>query len=66
MRPPSVVIKRSRSGRGRSGAYATWAEQLREGDKQVDGEDGEFAHGANATMIASTRKTALRARIPQC
>lgn len=27
------------------GAYATWAEQLREGDQQVDGEDKEFAHG---------------------
>ena len=32
------------------GAYATWAEQLREGDQQVNGEDEEFAHGANGTM----------------
>ncbi len=46
------------------GAYATWAEQLREGDQQVDGEDEEFAHGTNATMIASTRKTAQHTRIP--
>ena len=27
------------------GTYATRAEQLREGDQQVDGEDEEFAHG---------------------
>jgi hypothetical protein len=33
------------------GAHATWTEQLREGDQQVDGEDEEFAHGAKATMI---------------
>jgi hypothetical protein len=48
----------------RNGAYATWPEQLREGDQQVDGEDEEFTHGANATMIASTRKTAQHRRIP--
>jgi hypothetical protein len=42
----------------RSGAYATWAEQLREGDQPVDGEDESFAHGLNAPMIASVRKAA--------
>jgi hypothetical protein len=45
-------------------AYATGAEQLRECDQQVDREDEEFAHGTNATMIASTRKTAPHSRIP--
>ncbi len=46
------------------GAYATWAAQFREGDQQVDGEDEEFAHGVNATMITSVRKTARHRRIP--
>jgi len=32
------------------GAYTAWADQLREGDQQVDGEEDEFAHGANRTM----------------
>ena len=41
----------------------TWAEQLRDGDQQVDGEDEEFAHGANAIMITSVRKTAPHRRI---
>jgi hypothetical protein len=45
-------------------AYATGAEQLRECDQQVNGEAEEFAHGTNATMIASTRKTAPHSRIP--
>jgi hypothetical protein len=45
-------------------AYATGAEQLREGHQNVDREDEEFAHGTNATMIASTRKTAPHSRIP--
>jgi hypothetical protein len=40
------------------GAHATWAEQLGERDEQVDGEDEEFAHRANGTMIAVPRKTA--------
>src|ERR1700682_1931169 len=31
------------------GAYATGAEQLRECDQQVDGEEEEVAHGANGT-----------------
>ncbi len=46
------------------GGYATWAEHLREGDQQVDGEDEEFARGANRSMTASTRKTAPQRRIP--
>ena len=46
------------------GPHATWAEQLCEGDQQVDGEDEEFAHGANAIMITSVRKTAPHRRIP--
>jgi len=46
------------------GAYATWAEQLGEGDQQVDGEDEEFAHGANATMIGNVCETARHRRIP--
>ena len=45
------------------GTYATWAEQLREGDQQVDGEDEEFAHGANRTMTVSACKTAPHRRI---
>ena len=45
-------------------AYTTWAEQLREGDQQVDGEDQDFAHGANRSMTASARKTAPHRRIP--
>jgi hypothetical protein len=27
------------------GSYTTWAQQLRKGDKQVNGENEEFAHG---------------------
>jgi methylmalonyl-CoA mutase cobalamin-binding domain/chain len=46
------------------GAYTTWAEQLRDGDQQVDGEDQDFAHGANRSMTASARKTAPHRRIP--
>jgi hypothetical protein len=30
----------------------------------VDGEDEEFAHGANRTMTANARKTAPHRRIP--
>ena len=41
-------------------AYTTWAEQFREGDEEVDGENEEFARGANRTMTASARKTAPR------
>ena len=45
------------------GAYTTWAEQLREGHQEVDGEDQEFAHGANGTITISACKTARRGRI---
>jgi len=31
------------------GADATWAEQLCDGDQEVDGEDDEVAHVANGT-----------------
>lgn len=40
------------------GAYTTWVEEFREGDKQVNGEDEEFAHGANATTPAILRNIA--------
>ena len=42
------------------GTDATWAEEFREGDQQVDGEDEEFAHGCNGTMPAVLRKTARK------
>ena len=45
------------------GAYATGAEQLCAGDHQVNGEDEDFAHRANETIIASACKTARRGRI---
>jgi hypothetical protein len=48
------------------GANAIWAEQLREGDKRVDGGYEEFAHGVNATRIVSTCETAPHRRIPSC
>ena len=44
--------------------YPTWAAQLRDRGQQVDGEDKEFAHAANGTTTASTRKTARHGRIP--
>ena len=44
------------------GSYATWAEKLRDDDKQVNGEDEEFAHGANAITTAIARKTARHTR----
>ncbi len=40
------------------GTYPTWAEQLREGDQHVDGEDEPLAHEANGTLTVSARKTA--------
>jgi GTP-dependent phosphoenolpyruvate carboxykinase len=46
------------------GTYTTWTEQLREDNEEVDGEDEEFAHGANRTMTANARKTAPHRRIP--
>ena len=45
------------------GADATGAKELRDGDQQVDGEDQDFTHGVNATMVASACKTAPRGRI---
>jgi len=55
------------------GTYATWAEQPRERDQQVDGEDKEFAHGANRnhehqgaqSCMAHASSLILRIRYPQ-
>ena len=47
----------------RYGARASRAEQRRDGDQQVNGEDEDFAHGANGTITARWRKTARRGRI---
>ena len=44
-------------------SYTTWAEKLREGYEQVNGEDEEFAHGANGTTTAIVCKTARHRRI---
>ncbi len=46
------------------GSYTTWAEELRVGDKQVNGEDDEFAHAANGTTMAIACKTARHRQIP--
>jgi hypothetical protein len=46
------------------GAQATGAQQFEKGDQQVDGEDEEFAHGANRTITAKARKTPPHRRIP--
>ncbi|MGZ9003393.1 MAG: hypothetical protein ACXW20_06385, partial [Burkholderiales bacterium] len=35
------------------GTCATWAEELCDCYEHMNGEDGEFAHGANATTLAS-------------
>ena len=43
---------------GGDGADATGAEELREGDQQVDGKDEDLSHRANRTMTASACKTA--------
>jgi hypothetical protein len=45
------------------GSYTTWAEELREGDEQVNGEDEEFAHAANAITTAIASNTAQHRRI---
>ena len=45
------------------GAHTARAEQLREGHQEVDEEDEGFAHEANGSITASTRKTAQRGRI---
>ena len=46
------------------GTCTAWAEQLREGDEEVDGEDEQFVHGANRIMTAVPRKTARRRWMP--
>jgi hypothetical protein len=46
------------------GTHTTRADQLGDGDQQVDGEDEKFAHGANRSMFVSARKTAPHRRIP--
>ena len=48
------------------GAYATWAEQLRERDEQVDGQDEQISHRANRNIAAVPRKTAPHRRIRSC
>ena len=45
------------------GTCTTRAEQLRDGDQQVDGEDEEVTHGVNRTIVASACKTAPQWRI---
>ena len=45
------------------GAYTTWAEQLRERDEQVDGQDEQISHGANRNIATVPRKTAAHRRI---
>jgi hypothetical protein len=42
------------------GTDATWAEQPREANEEVDREDEEFAHVANATITAGDCKTARK------
>ena len=42
------------------GTDATWAEQPRQGDEEVDREDEDFAHVANATILAGGCKTARK------
>jgi hypothetical protein len=48
------------------GAHAPWADEFRQGDQQVDGENEEGAHVANRITTAVPRKTAWRGRIPLC
>ena len=50
-------------GLGGNGADAAGAEELREGDQQVNGKDEDFSHRANRTITAGTCRTARRARI---
>ena len=45
------------------GAYTTWAEQLREGDELVDGQDEQISHRANRNIAAVPRKTAPHRRV---
>ena len=44
------------------GAGATWVKEFRESDDQMNDEDEQFAHGANATTIGLAGKTAQKAR----
>jgi hypothetical protein len=46
------------------GPYATWAQQRRERDQQMNSEHEQFAHGANGTITVSACKTARRG--PDC
>ena len=45
------------------GAYTTWAEQLRERDEQVDGQDEQISHVANRNIATVPRKTAPHRRL---
>lgn len=45
------------------GAYTTWAEQLRERDEQVDGQDQQISRGAYRNIVNVPRKTAPHRRI---
>jgi len=47
-------------GLGGDGADATGAEELRNGDQQVDGKNEDVAHRVERTITAGTRKTARR------
>ena len=44
------------------GAGATWSKEFRESDDQVNDEEEQFAHGANATTMGLAGKTARKAR----
>ena len=44
------------------GAYAIGSKEFGDSDDQVNGEDEQFAHRANATTIGLTGKTARKAR----
>jgi len=50
-------------GLGDNCTYTTRPEQLRDGTKKVDGEDEEFAHGANGTITAGACNTTRRRQI---
>jgi len=57
----SVVLEQQRLGG--DGADAAGAQELREGDQQVDGKDEHFSHRASRTMTASACKAARHVRI---
>ena len=46
-----------------NGACATRAKKFRESDDQVNGEDEQIAHGANATTASMESKTAQHAPV---